>query len=104
MINENLKRKLLFRASHRGIREMDIILGRYCSLRIETMTAQQIEVLAAVLALNDQPMYKFLSEDLSQAALTALVSAVPSELHDGVITMLSDIHHWMRAHPYRGGQ
>ena len=100
MIDEKLKRKLLFRAQHRGIREMDIVLSRYCAARIEVMNTRQVLVLSGILHINDQPMYQALSEENS--VFDDLVSDAPEEFQKEMIAMLQDIHVWMRAHPYRG--
>ena len=102
MLKTELKRKLLFRARHRGIREMDIILGRYCTAHLDAMSDSQVAVLAAVLRLNDQPMYQLLSEEFSEAAVSSLLAEAPQELREEMIVLLHDIHYWMRENPYRG--
>ncbi len=104
MLDKELKNKLLFRASHRGIREMDIVLGRYCAARIGAMDARQVLVLSAVLHINDQPLYQALSEENADTALHRLVEDAPEEFQAEMIKMLQEIYHWMRANPYRGDQ
>ena len=104
MSNDQITRKLLFRASHRGIREMDIVLGRFCSAKIEAMDARQFLVLSAVLHINDQPMYQALCEDEADEALCELVVDAPEEFQAEMLTMLQDIYGWMRTNPYRGDE
>ena len=54
--SENRRRRLLWRASHRGIREMDLILGGFATARIATMTPAELDQLEAVIALPDQQL------------------------------------------------
>ncbi|NQY82392.1 MAG: succinate dehydrogenase assembly factor 2 [Alphaproteobacteria bacterium] len=104
MLNDGLKRKLLFRATHRGIREMDIVLGRYCAEHLPRMNADQATTFMLLLNFNDQPMYQALSEDgeNTEEKLSALTAGVSTEMEQKILLLLRDIWQWMRAHPYRG--
>ena len=55
-LSENRRRRLLWRASHRGIREMDLILGGFATARIDTMTPAELDQLEAVIDLPDQQL------------------------------------------------
>lgn len=50
------RRRLLWRASHRGIREMDLLLGGYARRTIPNMDARQLDELEAIVTLPDQEM------------------------------------------------
>jgi antitoxin CptB len=54
--SENRRRRLLWRASHRGIREMDLILGGFAGARIDAMTSEELDQLEAVIDLPDQEL------------------------------------------------
>jgi antitoxin CptB len=47
------RRRLLFRASHRGTRENDILVGGFVSARIGLFTEAEIDALEAIMDLPD---------------------------------------------------
>ncbi|TPM11764.1 succinate dehydrogenase assembly factor 2 [Mesorhizobium sp. B2-3-11] len=47
------RRKLLFRSWHRGLREMDLILGTFADTEIGTLTAEEIEQYEKLLDIAD---------------------------------------------------
>jgi len=53
---ETRRKRLLWRASHRGIREMDLILGGFAGARIAAMTTAELDQLEAVIELPDQEL------------------------------------------------
>ena len=53
---ENRRRRLLWRASHRGMREMDLLLGDFARARIDAMTPAELDQLEAVIDLPDQQL------------------------------------------------
>jgi len=53
---ESRRKRLLWRASHRGIREMDLILGGFAGARIAAMTQAELDQLEAVIELPDQEL------------------------------------------------
>jgi antitoxin CptB len=50
---DNRRRRLLFRASHRGTRENDIMVGGFVAARIAAFTEDEIEILESILELPD---------------------------------------------------
>ncbi len=48
------RRRLLWRATHRGIKEMDLIVGGYAEQHLARMEAQDLKVFAAILEIPDQ--------------------------------------------------
>jgi antitoxin CptB len=53
---ESRRKRLLWRACHRGIREMDLILGGFAEARIDAMTPAELDQLEAVIELPDQEL------------------------------------------------
>jgi antitoxin CptB len=51
-----VRKRLLWRACHRGIKEMDLILGGYARARIAAMTEEELRQLEAAVALPDQEL------------------------------------------------
>lgn len=48
-----LRRRIQYRASHRGTKEMDILLGRFADAALDGMTAGEIVLFEQMLALPD---------------------------------------------------
>lgn len=55
------RKRLLFRAWHRGIREMDLLLGRFADARIETLSDLELDRLDVLMALPDPLLYGWLT-------------------------------------------
>jgi antitoxin CptB len=53
---ETTRKRLLWRASHRGIKEMDLIVGGFAAARLPSMTAGELSDFAALLELPDQDL------------------------------------------------
>ena len=50
------RKRLLWRATHRGIKEMDLILGGYVRRNLEAFTSADIDKLEAIMNIPDQEM------------------------------------------------
>jgi len=50
------RKRLLWRASHRGIKEMDLILGGFAQARIAIMDETELAELEAIIELPDQEL------------------------------------------------
>ncbi|MBP5855554.1 succinate dehydrogenase assembly factor 2 [Marivibrio halodurans] len=60
---EARRRKLMFRAWHRGTKEMDILLGGFAEAYIGEMTDEQLDAFEALLHIPDQDFYDMLVKD-----------------------------------------
>ena len=59
-------KKLLFKASHRGTKEMDIILGNFAKKNLESMDIDNLKLFEELLEIPDPDLYKwFTSEDIN---------------------------------------
>ena len=56
------RRRLLFRAWHRGIREMDFVLGRFADDNIKTLTDTELDEVEGWLEIPDQQIFAWVSE------------------------------------------
>ena len=52
--------RLKTRSMWRGIREMDLILGRFADARIATLPAAALDALESILSENDQDLYQWI--------------------------------------------
>ena len=57
---DTLRRKLRFRAWHRGTREADLIMGQFADARIGTMTEDELAQFDALLEVQDLDVYNWI--------------------------------------------
>ncbi len=57
---DRLRKKLGFRAWHRGTREADLLLGRFADRYLRGFTAEQLNQFADLLCENDPDIYDWL--------------------------------------------
>ncbi|NML73519.1 succinate dehydrogenase assembly factor 2 [Rhizobium sp. S-51] len=55
------RRRILFRCWHRGIREMDLILGQFAEAEIGTMDAETLDELERIMSEEDQDLIKWIT-------------------------------------------
>ena len=55
------RRKLLFRAWHRGIKEMDLIMGRFADQRVDSLSVDEMDELEDLMQVPDQQLYAWIS-------------------------------------------
>ena len=55
------RKKLLFRSWHRGMREMDYVLGTFANELIEKLSETELTEFEQLMQLPDPDMYKWLS-------------------------------------------
>lgn len=54
--NEIRRKRLIYRANHRGIKEMDIILGRFASAKLADIELEMIDEFERLLNENDRDL------------------------------------------------
>lgn len=55
------RKKILFRAWHRGIKEMDIVLGNFADAHLPTMEEADLDVLEHLMSAPDRELFKWIS-------------------------------------------
>ncbi len=55
------QRRALFRAWHRGRREMDLLLGPFADARIDSLTGEQMDQFEALMDVSDRELYAWLT-------------------------------------------
>ena len=53
-------RKLAFRANHRGMKELDLILGRFAEAHLGELSADELKQFEEILQVPDPQMYAWL--------------------------------------------
>ena len=62
---ENLKKKIIYRSSYRGTKEMDILLSSFVKFYIDKFSNEELEDLDRFLDLEDEVIYNFYQNDIS---------------------------------------
>ncbi|MBX4335777.1 FAD assembly factor SdhE [Bartonella raoultii] len=58
------RRRLLFRAWHRGIREMDFIFGHYVDAHITEMSDETVSEFEYIMSFNDRDLLKWITGEI----------------------------------------
>jgi len=74
------RKRLLFRSWHRGMREMDMLLGRFAELHVDSFSVRQLTAFEAILNNVDPEIYAWLSGR----------EPVPTALQGDVMDMLKN--------------
>jgi len=72
------RRKLKFRASHRGLRELDLFFEAFLAMHLDGLDEKGLDQLEAILDIPDQQVYAWI---LGQAG-------PPAEMRAGVLDLL----------------
>lgn len=87
------RRRMLFRAWHRGIREMDLILGQFADTEIRTLDGADLDEFEAILGEDDNDLFKWIcgkSETpphLRTALFSRIVAFRPEEAFPSIVTI-----------------
>ncbi len=81
MTSEDLsqrRRRALWRASHRGTKELDLIIGGYAAARLEAMSAEELAVFEAFLVMEETDLQDWLlaPEPVSGVPFAQIINAV----------------------------
>ena len=56
------KKKILFKCTHRGTKELDILLGNYVSQHINLLKSKELDNLDIILNFSDLDLFKILTK------------------------------------------
>ena len=56
------KKKILFQCTHRGTKELDILLGNYVFKHIDVLKSKELDYLDVLLNFNDNDLFQILTE------------------------------------------
>jgi len=76
------RRRLLFRSWHRGIREMDLVLGRFADTHIAKLSDAELDEYERWLEVADQKIYSWVNG----------AAAAPPEFDTALFRRLRDFH------------
>ncbi len=75
-----LQKKLQFKSSHRGSKEMDILLGSFVEKYIKLFNEGELQMLEAILELDDNDIYRYALDKVT----------IPIEIDNRVMQLLKD--------------
>lgn len=58
------QRRLLFRASHRGLKELDIVLGQYAAAHLPSMNQHTLDEFEALLQFEDRDLLQWILREV----------------------------------------
>jgi antitoxin CptB len=76
------RRRLLFRCWHRGIREMDLVLGRFADAQLASLADRELDELERWLDVPDQQIFAWVNG----------MEPVPANYETGLFRRLRDFH------------
>lgn len=59
--HEHRLKRMRMRSNHRGIKEMDLILGGFCETGLNALEADDLDLYDELLSENDQDLYQWVS-------------------------------------------
>ena len=59
---EPRRKRLLFRAWHRGTREMDLLMGTYAESVIETLTEAELDIFEVLIEVPDRDLFAWITQ------------------------------------------
>ena len=80
---ETTRKRLLWRATHRGIKEMDLVVGGFAVENLERMSATELEQFGVLLDIPDQDLLAWLTnqdivpQDRASPLLTQILAFRP---------------------------
>ena len=60
---EILKKQIIYRSTHRGTKEMDLLLGNFVKKHIDELNTTELKDLAKLLFIEDEVIYKWYFEN-----------------------------------------
>ena len=63
-MEEPQRKKLLYRAMHRGFKEADIVLGTFAERNLPAMNRAQLDEFERLLEVSDRDLYAWIIKDL----------------------------------------
>ncbi|GJD48513.1 hypothetical protein OPKNFCMD_1234 [Methylobacterium crusticola] len=77
------RRRTLYRSWHRGIREMDLIMGRFADAEIGTLTEAELDDFELLIEVPDRDLFRWITGE----------DATPSNYDTAVFRRLKVFHH-----------
>ncbi len=72
------RRRALYRATHRGMKEMDLLLGAFARHNVDRFDAADLDAFEAILAVSDRQLYRWIAgfDDVPEDYRTPMMDAL----------------------------
>ena len=82
---EARKKKAIWRAGHRGIREMDLLMGDFAQKHVPEMDESELQSFEALIEVNDLDLYNWLlgMEETPEDYQTGIFARLKQHVPDG---------------------
>ncbi|MEJ8476774.1 succinate dehydrogenase assembly factor 2 [Roseibium algae] len=60
-VRDNRRKRIVFRCAHRGMKEMDLLLGGFVDATIDSLNEAELEELEHLLTAHDQDLYSWMT-------------------------------------------
>jgi antitoxin CptB len=76
------RKRLYYQSQHRGMKEMDLILGGFAQQHLQTLTEEELLEFEQLLALSDQQLYGWIVENdsVTSDVLSKIIKMIISAL------------------------
>ena len=75
---KNIRKRLVWRATHRGTKEVDLLLGTFAIENVETMDLELLQAFEVFMEIADPQMHLIMTKEVS----------LPNGLPDKLVSML----------------
>jgi antitoxin CptB len=80
---ENRLKRLQMRSMRRGIKEMDIILSRFCEARLNSLSGDDLDLYDGLLSENDQDLLQWVTGQVQAPVMyTGLIAQIADVVTD----------------------
>ena len=62
--NINLRKRLMYQCTHRGMKELDTLLGEYAKKEIKNFSHKQLKELDLILKYNDHKLFLYITKKI----------------------------------------
>ena len=67
--NINLRKRLMYQCTHRGTKELDIILGCYAKEKLKDFSEKQLKELDLILKCSDHSLFLYITKKIKPPSL-----------------------------------
>tara|TARA_B100002051_G_scaffold198705_1_gene188565 strand:- start:51 stop:305 length:255 start_codon:yes stop_codon:yes gene_type:complete len=68
---ESLKKRIIFRSTHRGTKEMDLLLGEFAKKYINVFSYDELKLLDDLMAVDDETLYDWYFKKIKNKLVSA---------------------------------
>ncbi len=75
---KNLKKRIIYRSSHRGTKEMDILISEFVESLIDKLPEEELLYLDKFINFDDEKILNFINQDISKMNISDIEKKIIS--------------------------